>query len=419
MAVDTPAKIAILGAGPVGLETALYARFLGYDVVIYERGRIAEHVQQWGHVPMFSPFGMNRSPLGLAALLAQDETYAPPGDDALLTGAEYFERYLRPLAESDLLVDSLRLGHEVLSIGRENFLKGELPGREERGEFDFRLLVRDASGQEIIEHADVMIDTSGVFGQANWLGCAGIPAPGERALRDAIDYRLPDILGSEREHFAGQHTLVIGAGFSAATNIVALTRLALEAPGTRITWITRREPSGGNSGPITVIDNDRLGGRKTLALQANAACAADDGVDYWPLTDIESVRREGGQFVVEVSGQHEGTFLFDRILANVGFRPDNRVYEELQIHQCYASDGPMKLAASLQGQSPIDCLEQTSAGPPSLLNPEPNFYILGAKSYGRNSAFLISLGLQQIVDVFTIIGDRPTLNLYANTQLPR
>ena len=38
MAVDTPAKIAILGAGPIGLEAALYDRYLGYEVDVFERG---------------------------------------------------------------------------------------------------------------------------------------------------------------------------------------------------------------------------------------------------------------------------------------------------------------------------------------------------------------------------------------------
>ena len=93
MAVDTPARIAVLGAGPIGLEAALYARFLGYDVNIYERGNVADNILRWGHVRMFSPFGMNRSTLGLAALRAQDESYQPPGDEEFLTGLEYLDRY--------------------------------------------------------------------------------------------------------------------------------------------------------------------------------------------------------------------------------------------------------------------------------------------------------------------------------------
>ena len=34
MMLDTPATIAITGNGPIGLEAALYARFLGYQVIL-------------------------------------------------------------------------------------------------------------------------------------------------------------------------------------------------------------------------------------------------------------------------------------------------------------------------------------------------------------------------------------------------
>ncbi len=57
-------RIAVLGAGPIGLETALYARSLNLPVTVYERGRAGEHVHRWGHVRMFSPFSMNSTRLG-------------------------------------------------------------------------------------------------------------------------------------------------------------------------------------------------------------------------------------------------------------------------------------------------------------------------------------------------------------------
>lgn len=416
MAVDTPAKIAVLGAGPIGMEAALYARFLGYEVVIYERGRVGEHLHQWGHVTMFSPFGMNASPLGLAALAAHDEEYVVPAAEALLTGAAFVHQYLEPLSQTDLLSDSLRLEHEVLAVGRENYLKGDLPGREERGDYDFRLLVRDATGREFIDNADVVLDTTGVWRQPNWLGCAGIPAPGERDLRSQIEYHLPDIGGARREHYAGKHTLVIGRGYSAATNVVALAKLAQESPGTRVTWITRGSAPADQSGPMVVLANDRLAARAELAKIANSACAdAKSGVTYWPLTDVEALRydRERDVYTVELSGEHAGTFEFDRLIANVGYRPDDSLYAELQVHQCYATSGPMKLSAALLGSSGGDCLDQTTHGPATLVNPEPNFYILGHKSYGRNPSFLLAVGLRQIVEVFSIIGDRATLDLYA------
>ena len=49
-----------------------------------------------------------------------------------------------------------------------------------------------------------------------------------------------------------------------------------------------------------------------------------------------------------------------------------------------------------------DCLTQEPKGPDVMRNPEPGFFILGAKSYGRNSHFLIHLGLEQIREVVGI-----------------
>jgi len=74
----------------------------------------------------------------------------------------------------------------------------------------------------------------------------------------------------------------------------------------------------------------------------------------------------------------------------------------------------MKLAAALLGESSADCLDQQSHGPQTLMNPEPNFYILGAKSYGRNSNFLFSLGLEQIRELFTVVTGREDLDLYSS-----
>jgi hypothetical protein len=113
-------------------------------------------------------------------------------------------------------------------------------------------------------------------------------------------------------------------------------------------------------------------------------------------------------------GKDQRTFEVERLIANVGYVPDNRVYLELQVHECYASQGPMKLAAALAGQGG-DCLQQASHGPESLRNPEPNFYILGSKSYGRNSNFLLRIGFEQVREVFTLITGKANLNLYKGT----
>ena len=51
----------------------------------------------------------------------------------------------------------------------------------------------------------------------------------------------------------------------------------------------------------------------------------------------------------------------------------------------------MKLAASLLGAGggSGDCLDQRSAGDETLMSPEPGVFVIGMKSYGRGSAFLL------------------------------
>jgi hypothetical protein len=58
----------------------------------------------------------------------------------------------------------------------------------------------------------------------------------------------------------------------------------------------------------------------------------------------------------------------------------------------------MKLAAALlaSGGNGGDCLAQVSSGPETLRNPEPGLFVLGMKSYGRGSAFLLRLGYEQV-----------------------
>jgi hypothetical protein len=91
----------------------------------------------------------------------------------------------------------------------------------------------------------------------------------------------------------------------------------------------------------------------------------------------------------------------DYVFAMVGYRPDRSLYEELQVHECYATAGTMKLAAQLlSSKTTADCLEDVESSDDVYDNPEPNFYVLGSKSYGRTTNFLIAKGLEQIDTVF-------------------
>jgi thioredoxin reductase len=399
---DVP-RIAILGAGPIGLEAALYARRLQLPVTVYERGRIGEYVQRWGHVRLFSPFGMNATPRGRAVIQAEHPRHEFPADGDYITGREHFAAYLQPLAKTNLLAGCLRPDTQVLYVSRRGLLKGDSPGDSRRARQPFRLLVREGKNRERVEEADVVLDCTGTYGRHRWLGDGGIPAVGEAAAESLIAYGLEDVLGSRKAVYAGKNVLVVGGGYSAATTVSALAALAEDHPDTWVVWLAR----GPRTQPLPRIPGDPLKERDRLAVRANNLATRGDGnVEFHPQTVIEVIESAGPDKGFKVIARCAGemrTWEVDRLIANVGYTPNTDLYRELQVHECYASLGPMNLAAALLKQGAADCLAIPAAGGNMLRNPEPHFFILGAKSYGRNSHFLLRTGFEQVREVFTLI----------------
>src|SRR5690242_12661784 len=96
--MPSPARntLAVIGAGPVGLEAAAAALDHGFDVHVFERGEPGAHPLAWGHVRMFTPWRMNLGPHSTARLEATGWTRPEP--ESFPTGLELAERYLDPLA---------------------------------------------------------------------------------------------------------------------------------------------------------------------------------------------------------------------------------------------------------------------------------------------------------------------------------
>jgi Pyridine nucleotide-disulphide oxidoreductase len=398
------AQLAILGAGPIGLDAALAAVAAGLDVTVYEAAdRVAANVAAWGHVRMFTPWDLVVSPRMRAAL--ERAGRAAPAGGHCPTGRELIAQLLDPVASLPDLDSRLRLGERVLAIGRGGLLKQEEIGTGRRRQAPFRLLVRDRRGEERLDWAGAVLDCTGAWARPHACGEGGIPAPGEAALGSRIRRFLPDF---EREaaEWAGRTILLVGAGHSAQTAARELARLAAATPDapSRTVWLLRREePSWG------AIENDPLPERAALArssaaLQAGSSphvecrpgrvvaglASAGEQVRVW------FARRDGtvgGGAAGEAGASEE--LVVDRVLSLTGSSGDHDLYRELQIHQCYATEGPMRLSAALLGASG-DCMAQSAQGAETLVNPEPGFFILGSKSYGRNTSFLLRVGWEQV-----------------------
>jgi hypothetical protein len=401
-------RLLVIGAGPVGLESALFARHLGYEVQVLEGGRVGENILSWGHVRMFSPWEMNCSSLGLETL-ARGGVRPYLDGRAAPTGREYVTRYLRPLSSSRPLLSIVRERTRVIAVSRDATIKEDLPGGSARSLRPFRVLAESA-GRETIHDADVVLDVTGTYGRARALGNGGIAAPGERDAARLVDRGIPDLAAPRvAARYAGRRILLVGAGHSAATTAIALAAFARRHPRTRILWAFRgaREPL------YPRLPDDPLPGRDSLCSEANRLAKGSDArIEPCPASVVESIAlvRHRGSDRIEVilkSGRRLRRETVDRIVANVGYTPDDSIHSELQVHLCYATCGPIQLAAALLGEGGADCLAQVRPSADLLSNPEPGFYILGAKSYGRNSTFLIRTGLDQIRAVFAALESEP------------
>lgn len=369
-------RIAILGAGPIGLEAALYARTLGHDVAVFEQGQAAEQVARWGHVRMFSPFGWNSTPLGRKTVGG-----SLPEDGAILHAAEYRDAYLVPLAESPAIKPFLQLQTQVLTVGRVGWRKTDTTAKLP----PFRLLVRGPQQEERFEEADAVLDCTGTYQRPNWAGDGGIPAAGEINARPNIMYWNDDILGAKSQHYADRSIILIGDGHSAATTICALADLAESHQSTWVFWLTH----GAKGAPLPRNPGDPLRERDRLAARANAlACRCDANLEFHAQTRINELISHGPDKGFRVAGTVCGramTWEVDRVIANVGYRPDMTVCQELRAGE------------------PTD----------SIITGEPGYFFLGAKSRGRNGTFLLRDGYEQIREVFQRIAADPRLDLYS------
>lgn len=392
-------SVLIVGAGPIGLDCAARAVAAGHAVTVIESGLdVAESVRSWGHVTLFSPWSLNTSDAGHALL--EPTGWRVPDADAFPTGHELVSQYLEPLRDVLSERASFRYGTDVVAIGRGRLLKNSNIGNETRRESPFRVLVESDAGEELFV-VDYVIDSSGVLDCPNFLGTGGIPAIGEADADEYILRSVPDF-ARDREHFVGKYVLVVGGGTSAATTLRGLEEMA-QAGDVQGLWVTTVEGA-----PYARIENDSLPQRDALAQLGNRIAAGQSPIAHRGGLTIRrlSIRHDERILVEFEDAAGELTKeIVDLIVSNVGYRPNNALFEELQVHQCFASQGPMKLAASLLAANGDggDCLSQAAPGPDVLRNPEPRFFVVGAKSYGRNSAFLLRLGYEQAQQVVEMI----------------
>lgn len=393
MEIDTPATIGIIGGGMAAIESALYARFLGYDVQVFSENRIGSGLARWGDTLMPVAFGQAASPLGLAALEAQG-TPCDIVSDTVVSFSQYVKEYLVPVAKTDLIYDNVSIGAPVKSISRigaDTVIEEPL---EDRAEREFRLLIDSKQRGEHSQLVDIVFDCSGLSTRC------GMASGGGRAAGELENSQLlhgkRDILSKDKLRFSGKHTVLWGDTLEACATVADFYALAEQNPATKLTWVFPRSVS-------------KLGLRNVLgnvpecfeAVVSRAAEAIEVG-------ELPIVSMPGGveacRFVSEEDTPNVGTW---EVRLQMGADETLDIACDQLIH-CGRRKGDWSFADAISPM-PIPVADQP------IVTAEPHYYVLGNK-LAESTSFSAPEIREQIRQVFALVGGRADLNLYETVR---
>jgi thioredoxin reductase len=392
--------VAVIGAGPVGLAAAAHLVERGLTPIVLEAGEgPAAAIGQWGHVRLFSPWRFDID--SAARRLLEAQGWTEPDPEGLPTGAELIDAYLAPLAKTPELAPHLRYGTRVVAVSRVGVDKTRTIDREGR---PYLVRTRTTAGEWEDLTVDAVIDASGTWTQRNPLGAHGLAAPGEDHSAAWAAGPLPDVLGIERDRFAGKRTLVVGMGHSAANTLLNLASLAEAEPNTTITWAIRGDSPqrlyGGGSA-------DALPARGTIGtrLRELVETGAIELVTGFTIDRFEE-RDNGAVAVLGNIGGIEQVIEADQVAAATGFRSDLEMLREVRLDLDAIVEAPAKLAPLIDPNF-HSCGTVPPHGEAELAQPDEGFYLVGMKSYGRAPTFLLATGYEQVRSIAAALaGDR-------------
>ena len=396
----TDLPVAVIGAGPTGLAAAAHLVTRGIDPIVFEAGPTpAAAVLEWGHIGLFSPWKYNIDQA--ARTLLESVDWQEPDGDYLPTGAELVGDYLTPLANTPQLRETIHTSTRVIAVSRAGLDRTRTPGRETAA---FLVRTQSTDGQIVDHRVRAVIDASGTWETPNPLGQAGLPAIGETTARDTglVTSPLPDVLGRDREQFAGRHTLVVGAGHSAANTLLALGQLSDEEPSTRISWAIR------GADPASVYgggDQDGLPARGALGSQLRNLVESGHVEVHTSMT-ITGLESSDGLTITGTTPEGHVSLQVDRVVPTTGFRPNLDFLREVRLDLDPVVEAPTKLGPLIDPEH-HSCGTVPPHGARLLAHPEKDFYIVGMKSYGRAPTFLMFTGYEQVRSIVAALaGDQ-------------
>ena len=375
--VETPATIAIIGAGPVGIEAAIYARFLGYFVSIFEERRVAHRMLDWHDRPLEVTVKECTTSMGHAAIAAQNPEYVRRGPDEFFTGRTYAEEYLLPLAKTDLLFEDIHFLSPVVDVSRYRTFITHKIDLQERCNDEFRILVDGRHRGAWVSRADVVIDCRGATQKPSGIGPGGGLAIGESALRDSFLLHTPLDRKFEAKSVVGKHICLLGQSVRAAQFAMEYLKQFGNQTNGRLTW---------NLCPDRRYDSSPV-------------ARALDAISDEPTCNIATIESLG---VEQIQRNDAGSYLLK-------FLKDDDSTVEMQCDAVIAFTHGREsvLSRELFEESPAQ-LE----GGLGFVTSEPGFYRLRGGNIEQGAGVGLTDTFRSIRQLFAMLAGRADLDLY-------
>lgn len=405
--IDTPANVLIIGAGPTGIEAALYARFLGYSVLVVDSTRVGGRLARWGSAPLLDAPSEAMSPLGRAALEAQG--VAVPAEADVQTCVEFVQNYLIPVAKTDLLYESIQINSELLSLSRTGAHSQAALSLEQASELEFRALIRSNKRGEYSQVFDLVLDCSGTGNRTGLASGQGL-AKGETELLTLTEKAKRELeywdgpVAVESVDFAGKHVVVFGDDSAARHNVAQLADLA-KSESTKVTWLQPKYYGDsalvGEREEALLSEAGEAWLRQLSELDSRLEMEPIPGVAVQDCWGVESItKQEAGGWVVSFQSKPEESL-------------DCSV-------DCFINcNAPRADFGWSHELNPAANSEQPTGIKGQIVRREPHWYVLGQKSQsvsesaGNERSWLSLSNIHdQIKAAFGMIGGRGELDLY-------
>ncbi|MEL6190748.1 MAG: NAD(P)-binding domain-containing protein [Bacteroidota bacterium] len=372
----------IIGAGPIGLALASRLMKKAIPFLLLEKGDSPGHnMLQWGHVPLFTNWAESVDTLSMDLLKKHGIGFQVP--DSHPRGAEFAKKYLGRI--SGIIPDhQIQCNAKVTSIQYARTSK------------NFEVSYENSGDQKVV-NSSFLFDASGTW---------QTPTPLIKHKRSSSyipETNIPNTqdIGKIAE---GSKVAVIGGGHSAMNSLLFLS----EREDLKLCWLIRADqPRFGKS---------KVGGKSAQLEKQIQSLISEGRVDLTTNFDTQSIEGAGEPFTIQA--QHglkvEG---IHKIISNIGFSPDHGLVKNFELRLDEKYDCPVHLSDKINPA--LHSCDSVSYHFQDTLATDLHYYLIGSKTFGKASNFLLSKGYSILDEMMESIDFRPEVLLHEKgTHLP-